>query len=631
VSSMRSRAVPFMWSSRGPESLRAAPGNRDGSAIGRTLKHSKTPHIEPILVGASVLLSAVLHGVFVVHGLGEPDVTRLVVAAEEWHFTGRTLYQSYIFRTSPVFIHAIKKLLDLGVSPAALPSLLNWLAVMVGSITMIPLYLLWRKLSERGAAAIACILFIFTPAWWLANVYGMAHLPAFSLFVIALAVFAYALEKKGRTQTLMLVAATVIAMAGVGFKADMILCYGAFLGTAICLGAASRRIVVWVLVIPVLALVEVTSYARLIAPSLSGLAGFAGTWSSHFPFTIDALTDPNNRTILVNSVGRMLAAVVVLAVVVVIMDKRHRRHLMLAALWALPPMLFWGLKLGNSARHMMAAVAVLLFLVAIVITSRIRVVALRVAVVALLLTMNYVLGPAKGDTISPTSQLHALNGHVQEYVDRLHRYGKSFALLPVPSKMFVGGPGAPYALHEVMSRSKELESHENDQPGSALEIEFAEKWPRYVARYGEGVVYVVGITQVRAPYAMPKLDKWFCLSIEPGILTINNMDLWRPYIEDAVRQDPESVYGWAVAAGLRSEAGLALADIGRLEEALEMFEEALNGQPNHADAMWNAAMLYGHFGRLTEARQLLDRFIARHPADPRAETAREMRAKIEGQ
>jgi hypothetical protein len=327
----------------------------------------------------------------------------------------------------------------------------------------------------------------------------------------------------------------------------------------------------------------------------------------------------------------VLAVVVVLALIAVILDKRHRRHLIMAALWALPPMLFWGLKLGNSARHMMAAVAVLLFLVAIVITSRIRVVTLRVAVVALLLTMNYVLGPAKGNTISPTSQLHALNGHVQEYVDNLHRGGRAFAVFPVPSKMFVGGPGAAYALHEVMSRSKALESHENDDPSSALEIEFAEKWPRYVATYGEGVVYVVGITQVPAPYGMQPMEKWFCFSIEPGIKTKNNMTVWRPYVQDAVRQDPESVHGWAVAAGLRVEAGLALSEIGRLEEALEMFEEALAARPNNGDAMWNTAMLYAHFGRFAEARQLLDSFVARHPDHPRVDMVREMIEELGGQ
>lgn len=595
------------------------------------MKHSKIPHIEPILIGVSVLLSVVLHGAFVIRGFGEPDVARLVVAAEEWNLTGGILYQSYIFRTSPLFIHAIKKLLDAGVSPAVIPGLLNWLAVVIGSVTMVPLYLLWRKLSDRGTAAIACVLFLFTPAYWLANIYGMAHLPAFSLFIAALLVFAYALKRKGRAQTLMLVASAVIAIAGVGFKADMILCYGAFLGTALCLGAANRRIVIWSLVIPILAFVEVTSYARFIAPSLSGLAGFAGRWSSHFPFTLDAITDSGNRMILVKSTGAVLAFVTGVAVVAVILDKRYRRHLVLAALWALPPILFWGLRLGNSARHMMAAVAVLVFLAAIVITSRLRTVVLRLAVVALLLTLNYVFGPAKGDSISPTSQLHALNGHVQEYVDNLHRRGKSFALLPVPSKMFVGGPGAPYALHEVMSRSQEVASYESDEPDSPADIEFAERWPRYVATYSEGVVYAVGIMQVAAPYNMPGMEKWFCLSIEPGIKTRNNMVVWRPYINEAVLRDPKSVENWATSAALKNEAALALTEAGRLEEALEMFEETLAARPNHVDAMWNTAMLYAHFGRVAEARRLLDRFVRRHPDDPRAEIARELREELGGQ
>jgi hypothetical protein len=334
--------------------------------------------------------------------------------------------------------------------------------------------------------------------------------------------------------------------------------------------------------------------------------------------------------ILANAVGRVLMPASVVAIVLAAIDKRQRRYLLPAALWALPPILFWGLKLGNSARHMMAAIPVLLFVVAVVLVSRIRATVLRVAIVVLLVTLNYVLGPPKGDSISPTSQLHALNSHIQEYVGNLHKGGKAFAVFPVPSKMYVGSPGAPYALHEVMARSRELETYESEETSTPLEIEFAERWPSYVARYDEEVVYVIGITQVTAPYNMPPMEDWFCFSIEPGILTKNNVMKWRPYIFEAVREDPTSVYDWAIAVGFRTEAGLALNDAGRYGEALAMFEKALAKRPDHPDAMWNAAMLYGYFGRRAEALKLLERFASRHPEDPRAEMVPELRQELGG-
>ena len=117
-----------------------------------------------MLLGAAVLLSIVVHGEFVIHGFGEPDIARLVVAAGEWHLTGHTLYQSYIFRTSALYIHLLKKLLDFGLPLASLPAFLNWVSVVLGSLTMIPLFFLWKRLGDGGVAGMACILFLFTPA-----------------------------------------------------------------------------------------------------------------------------------------------------------------------------------------------------------------------------------------------------------------------------------------------------------------------------------------------------------------------------------------------------------------------------------------------------------------------------------
>jgi len=606
-----------MWSNR---------RRRDRTNVSKraNLKSAKSPHIEILIVGAAVLASIVLHGVFIIRGFGEADAARLVVAAQEWHMTGRALYQSYIFRTSPLYIHTIKAMLGAGVSPSALPAVLNWAAVVISSLALIPLYLLWRRIARRGVATIACILLFFTPAYWLTGMYGMAHLPAFSLFVVGLTLFTFALKKKGKTQTLMLAGAVATAMVGVAFKADMVLCYGAFLGAALWARAAKRRIVLWSLAIPALSFLGVTIYARLIAPSLSGVTSFAGAWSNNFPFTLSALTDEHNRSVLLNSTGAVLSVFILLAVADRLFRRRNLRELAFAGFWALPPILFWGLRLGNSARHMMAAIPVLLLIVGIVLVFYLRSSRLRGLAVIAVLALNYAVGPSEGDAKARTSKLHVLQQSTQSMVDHRHRGARSFATFPVPRKMFVGGPGAPYALFEVMVRSKEIETYEGEDRGTALEIELVEEWPRYVATYGEGIVYTIRIKQVTGPYKMPPVEDWFTVSIEPLIQTRNKMSGWRPLINDAVRQNPKSVEEWATSGAFKSEAGLALTETGHLEEALEMFEAALAARPNNADVIWNTAMLSGHFGRMGEARKLLQRFVSLHPEDDRVEMAREL-------
>jgi hypothetical protein len=584
---------------------------------------------ERLLLAGAVALSIVFHGSFVIRGFGEPDAARLAVAAGEWHATGTSLYQSYIYRTSPLYIHALKKLLDLGLPYTALPAFLNWASVVIGSLTLIPLYLLWRTLADRGVAALACVLLSFTPAFWVANIYGMAHLPSFSLFVTGLLFFTRGLDRSGGAFAFHMVISAVLGILAVCLKADMILSCGAFLGVCLLRRKANVRTVALALAIPALAIFEVTLYARWIAADLGGLGAFAGAWSERFPFTIDALRDGYNRTILANSMGYVVYVLCVLAIAYCVMMREHTRELVLVALWALPTVMFWGLKLGNSARHMMAAVAVLVFLAALVVRTRIRAVWLLGSVTVCVLTLNYVLGPPKGNTISPTSQLHILRRVVQDYVGNLHEGATSFALLPMPAKMFVGGPGAPYAVFDVMARAKAIEAHPSDAPDEKGESGLVEQWPRYVATFPDDKIYIIGVRQVASPYRMPPMDDWFAYSNESAISTMNDMRIWQPYLNDAVREHPDRAFEWATTVSLRLITGVAFMETGQHGKALQMFTDALAVAPNDPDVLWSTAMLLGELGRIAEYRQRLTQFVRLHPNDERAAVAREELAKTE--
>jgi hypothetical protein len=129
------------------------------------------------IVAACLALSLLLHGLSVVTGFGEPDTARMASLAVEWHQTGQIHSYEYPLRTSPLYIHAIKLLLDAGVPLSSMPSILNWISLIGGSLVLIPLYLQWRLLAGPAAAAVGCLLFSATPAFWLANISGMAHLP----------------------------------------------------------------------------------------------------------------------------------------------------------------------------------------------------------------------------------------------------------------------------------------------------------------------------------------------------------------------------------------------------------------------------------------------------------------------
>ena len=83
-------------------------------------------------------------------GFGEPDAARLAGDAIIWHLTGEPslAVADYRIRTSPLYIHAMKKCLDWGLPAARLPALVNWGNAVIGSLAAALIYLLARRLAN---------------------------------------------------------------------------------------------------------------------------------------------------------------------------------------------------------------------------------------------------------------------------------------------------------------------------------------------------------------------------------------------------------------------------------------------------------------------------------------------------
>ncbi|MDH3217450.1 MAG: hypothetical protein OEN01_14400, partial [Candidatus Krumholzibacteria bacterium] len=318
-------------------------------------------------LAAVVLLSVVIHWPFMLPGFGEPDVARMAIVGSEWHNAGYIPNYSYYLRTSPLLLQIIKGLFDIGVPYAHIPRLLNWVNLFLGSLTLVPLYVLWRHLTNRRVAVIASVLFFFTPAFWSANLYGMAHLPAFAFFVTSLLLFTMSLGDAVKAKNYLVAGSALLAVLAIDLKADYILCFGAYAGIAFYLRALTPRSLGLSVLIPVVSFIVVTLHTQAIAPNIPSLDQSADTWADRFPFTVQAILDHDNRMVFVNAAGGGMLAAVVVSIVYCLIRRRQLRALTLVLLWALPPILFWGLKMGNSLRHMMCPFAALLLLPAIVI------------------------------------------------------------------------------------------------------------------------------------------------------------------------------------------------------------------------------------------------------------------------
>lgn len=414
----------------------------------------KTAHREPAILILCVAVSILLHSTPMIPGFGESDAARLAILAAEWHETGQMASFFYEPRTSPLYIHAIKLLMDAGVSMRWVPALINWVNVILSGLVLIPLFYLWRRLSDVPTAVIACILIIVAPAFWAASIYGMPHLPAYVFFVSSLLFYIQALRSRALPHY---AAAVVLSILAVMLKADIILCFGAYIGAAFCLGRLNRWSVLVAFAVPLIALAATVTYTRLITPSATDLTQTVDVWRKTFPFTWKSITSDSNRAVLIQTAGRALTGAIVVSLGFLATRREQRRRLVFALVWALPPILFWGLKMGNSARHMMSAYSVLLFLVAVALVTLFRRRTVRWSALALLIVSNFLLGPSEGSSIASPSSPSRIKGSIEQYQGLRHAAGQLYALFDVDRKLYVGGPTNPYVIWESLLRADSFE------------------------------------------------------------------------------------------------------------------------------------------------------------------------------
>jgi len=482
-------------------------------------KQARPDHTRTGLLLAGLMIIFVLHAVSMIDGFGEPDTARYGVLAEEWHTTGLIHSYSYHLRTSPLYLHSIKLLLDAGLPLAAVPAVLNWLNVIMGSLMLVPLYLLWRRLTRPSAALLGCLLLTVTPAFWLANIYGAPHLPSFALFVTSLWLLAgWASDGGDKMKSGRFIGAAVLAVLAVALKADLILCFGAYLGLMLCLGVLTRRNLIISLALPVVSLALVVLYARVITADMPMLTAAAGEWSKTFPFTLEAVTDTYNRMVPVRSVGIFLYAGAMASLVVCLVRRRHLKVLLFTLCWALPLLLFWSLKMGNSARHMMAGFCPLMFVGAVTAVETFKSPKLRWPVVLVILAANFFISP-KGGTISPTANLIKLNRIVEDFAYVRHTFAKAFAdLVDVDNKLYIGSTTTAYVEFESFVRADSYQ---------VLNVE-----PKIYRVVNDGdKAQIFRIRKLTGPATIGPSENYLLFSFEPKI-SIKQHNKWKPYLSD---------------------------------------------------------------------------------------------------
>lgn len=285
---------------------------------------------------------------------------------------------------------------------------------------------------------------------------------AFFCFLISLLLFVNGLGKKGIKLYVFLFLSTIFGCLAVNFKADIILCFGAFLGIVLYTKSYSFRCVVLSFFIPSMALISVLVLSRIIFPSLDARLANPKGWNQTFPFTLEAITNEANFSVIPKSAGKWMFLAIAIAGLICLFKKEYRQQLLLVIFGAVPTFLFWGLIMGNSARHMMVAYFFLVFMLTFVLFEITKKYKYWPIYFVGLIVINYFSCEASGNIYRPSSRLFAMTKLIEENATSPERCSREFYDLPYSKKLYLGQWESPYIMWGIYCMASEV-NHVKDE------------------------------------------------------------------------------------------------------------------------------------------------------------------------
>jgi hypothetical protein len=433
-------------------------------------------HEWPWLIIASAL-SIAIHAKYRLTGFGEQDAARLARDAIIWHLKSEILSSetSYRMHTSPGYIQLLKIVLDHGMRISHLPKLMNWLSVVLGTACAAALYALFRQVSAPRYCALAVSMYSMTPGFWLGNVYGMPTIPALCGFALSVLLFIRAtrLQRlRGAKLPLLIAGSWACLCWSLSFKADLVLCTGIFVIAALSARGRRWRMFALASLIVLGSVFATTRYAHhvltLSPDERPSTPNFLKAWSAQFPFKLGALLDSNNNQTIVHCACGLLFSVLVIAILGALAAGGRQRRLALAALvWAVPPILFWGLLYGNNARHSVFGMAPLFLVAAEFVFRVVYERTARAFMFALCLVALSYWSETKGrGPVAPASNLLESAEHLEQLTQGYHRNSRRLAASPSLKRAVIDSDiVSPYldfevfalAQHPVMRGGAELD------------------------------------------------------------------------------------------------------------------------------------------------------------------------------
>jgi hypothetical protein len=406
-----------------------------------------------------IILNLAIHFPFLLtNSFGEQDAARLannsLLASTQ--SSGLFYTNKEPVYSAPLYSEVLRIGAKLGlINPSNIIRLMTIASFLASAVVTGTLFIFTSKITGSAWIALgACIVLQLNPTFWNNSIYGFPSIVAIALMLISLVIFETALKQgKVHYQVALILVAFLVFLLAITTKIDTLLT-GAILFLPIWISNLARKqkiiysgIVFCVILICLLLYTQFTK-ALLINQEATA---FFDQWNSKFPIDIGYFFSKENIRIIATAAGILCIPIAIIATIVLIWDRKYLPIIFWLTLSAIPIVFFWGLRVGNSARHNLLPIIALVILLTLPLGTKYKNIWALILVVMCL--SNYVIITPSSSTIKPSGQLVASSKLIKQQILYLEDEGRSIAGLPEEKIAIIGnGPAQPYYLFELFRK-----------------------------------------------------------------------------------------------------------------------------------------------------------------------------------
>lgn len=314
---------------------------------------AKSHHVTPVthrertwhwlILGATAI---VLYSLFHFVVFTNDDQIRYVIGSKQWATYGT---EPFNFEMSFAYYWMLQPLIR-WIPTAMVPTVLNGMGAVAGTLALLPLYELFRSLAGGRPAFFATLFFLLSPAYWTITRYGHPVILALFFFFCALVVFDRAIAahtsqlKSGvptRRVAVYVVLAILLALAALVLRGDLLLVSLAPLGLLIYRRPGRRWFVgiggiFYGALLAGYALLRWISLGYLLNPGGGTLRQHLAERGGDVAAVIGHVA--KNAALLIFSLLPLIAAAIAIAIVWLVI-RRQWRLLAFFGLWSVPTLL----------------------------------------------------------------------------------------------------------------------------------------------------------------------------------------------------------------------------------------------------------------------------------------------------